>query len=195
MIIILLDVYNMKFRRQVQEISYVEFLEKVNSNQVKSLYISDSAQLKGEFNDGKQFKTDNPRIDGFKENMLRKNIKVKEINRQYSIGQIILAIIMISGFVGIVVYLSKNGLQQASKEYDRMSNIEISTQDDSNIKFSNIAGNEEAKENIMELVDFIKNPKKYQKYGARMPKGIILYGPPEQVNTMAKALASDWCRL
>ncbi len=192
MSIILLNIYNMKFKKPIYEISYVEFLEKVNSNQIKSIYISDSAQLRGEFNDGKQFKTDNPRIDGFKESMLTKNIEVKEVNKQYSIGQIISAIVMIGGFVGIIIYLSKNSFQQASKEYDRMSNIEISTQEDSDIKFSNIAGNEEAKENIMELVDFIKNPQKYEKYGARMPKGIILYGPPGTGKTlMAKALAGE----
>ena len=115
----------MKFKKPIYEISYVEFLEKVNSNQIKSIYISDSAQLRGEFNDGKQFKTDNPRIDGFKESMLTKNIEVKEVNKQYSIGQIISVIVMIGGFVGIVIYLSKNSFQQASKEYDRMSNRDL----------------------------------------------------------------------
>ncbi len=190
--VILLNVYKMKFKKPVHEISYMEFLENVDRNRVKSIYISDSAELKGEFNDGKQFKTDNPRIDGFKENMLMKNIEVNEINRQHSIGQIVLTIVMVCGFVGVVIYLSKNNFQQASKEYDKMSSMDFSTQKDSNIKFSNIAGNEEAKENIMELVDFIKNPKKYEKYGARMPKGIILYGPPGTGKTlMAKALASE----
>ncbi len=184
--------YDVKFKKPICEISYVEFLEKVNNNQIKSIYISDSAQLKGEFNDGQQFKTDNPRIDGFKESMLTKNIEVKEVSGQYSIGQIIFAVMLIGSFAGIMIYLSKNGSQQASKEYDKMSSIEFSTQSDSNIKFSNIAGNEEAKENIMELVDFIKNPQKYKKYGARMPKGIILYGPPGTGKTlMAKALAGE----
>jgi len=190
--IVSLSVYNMKFKKPIHEISYLEFLEKVDSDQIRSISISDSAYLKGEFKDGTQFKTDNPRIDGFKENMLTKNIEVKETSGQYSIGQIILTVAMIVGFVGIVIYLSKNGLQQASKEYDKMSSMDFSTQEDSDIKFSNIAGNEEAKENIMELVDFIKNPQKYKKYGARMPKGIILYGPPGTGKTlMAKALASE----
>jgi cell division protease FtsH len=99
---------------------------------------------------------------------------------------------MIISFVGVMIYLSKNNSQQASREYDKMSNIDFSTQEDSDIGFGNIAGNEEAKENIMELVDFIKNPQKYRKYGARMPKGIILYGPPGTGKTlMAKALASE----
>ncbi len=143
--IVSLSVYNMKFKKPIHEISYLEFLEKVDSDQIRSISISDSAYLKGEFKDGTQFKTDNPRIDGFKENMLTKNIEVKETSGQYSIGQIILTVAMIVGFVGIVIYLSKNGLQQASKEYDKMSSMDFSTQEDSDIKFSNIAGNEEAK--------------------------------------------------
>ena len=187
-----LGIYNMRFKKPVYKISYVEFLKKVENNQVKSIYISDSAQLRGEFSDGKQFKTDNPRIDGFKESMLTKNIEVKETSGQFSVGQIIFTVVMIISFVGVMIYLSKNNSQQASREYDKMSNIDFSTQEDSDIGFGNIAGNEEAKENIMELVDFIKNPQKYRKYGARMPKGIILYGPPGTGKTlMAKALASE----
>lgn len=188
----LFNIYNMKIKKPSYEISYIEFLERVENNQVKSIYISDSAQLKGEFSNGEQFKTDNPRIDGFKENMLMKDIEVKEVSGQYSLGQIIFTILMIGSFAGVMIYLSKNSSQQASKEYDKMSNIELSTQKDSDIKFTNIAGNEEAKENIMELVDFIKNPQKYQKYGARIPKGIILYGPPGTGKTlMARALAGE----
>jgi len=163
----------MRFKKPVLQISYTEFLGKVHNNQIKSVSISDSAQLKGEFKDGEQFITDNPRIDGFKESMLVKNIEVKESSDQYSPGQLALAIGAIGAFAGVAIYLSKNNSQQVSKEYDKMSNIEISTEKDSNIRFSNIAGNEEAKENIMELVDFIKNPQKYERYGARMPKGII----------------------
>lgn len=190
--IAILSIYNIQFKKTVEEISYTEFLDKVQSNEIKSISISDSAQLKGEFKDGRYFVTDNPRIDGFKESMLVKNIIVEEANGEYSAGQIILGMIAIGGFVVLAIYLSKNNTQQISKEYDKMSSIDMSTEKDSNIKFSNIAGNEEAKASIMELVDFIKNPEKYEKYGARMPKGIILYGPPGTGKTlMAKALASE----
>ncbi len=184
--------YNFSFRKPILEISYIEFIEKVESNQVKSISISDSPDLKGELKSGEQFVTDNPRLDDFKESMLVKNIEVNEENTQYSGGQLVLGIVSIAGFAVVAIYLSKNNSQQVSKEYDKMSNIEISTEKDSNVKFSNIAGNEEAKGNIMELVDFIKNPEKYKKYGARMPKGIILYGPPGTGKTlMAKALANE----
>lgn len=185
-------IYNNRFKKPISEISYTEFITKVDKNQVKSISISDSPQLKGEFKDGSLFKTDNPRIDGFKENMLIKNIEVEESSEQYSFGQIVLGIMAIGAFAGLAIYMSKNNSQQVSKEYNKMTDMDMSTEQDSNIKFNNIAGNEEAKENIMELVDFIKNPQKYEKYGARMPKGIILYGPPGTGKTlMAKALASE----
>lgn len=185
-------IYNNNFKEPVIEISYTEFMKKVEDDRINSISISDSSQLKGELKNGQQFLTDNPRIDGFKENMLINNIKVEEVSGQYSVGQIILGIISIGSFIGLAVYMSKNNSQQVSKEYNKMSDIDTSTEQESNIRFSNIAGNEEAKENIMELVDFIKNPKKYERYGARMPKGIILYGPPGTGKTlMAKALASE----
>ncbi|MBN0919527.1 ATP-dependent zinc metalloprotease FtsH [[Mycoplasma] gypis] len=62
----------------------------------------------------------------------------------------------------------------------------------SKTKFSDIAGNEEAKEEVMELVDFLKNPKKYTAAGARIPKGILLGGPPGTGKTLlAKATAGE----
>lgn len=185
-------IYHLKSKEPVQRFSYVEFMEKVQKEEVQSISISDSPDLEGVLKNGQTFVTDNPRLDDFKENMLVQNIEVKEEHSQYSSVQIILGVLSIIAFATIAVYLGKNNSQQVSKEYDKMSSMDISTEKDSAIKFHNIAGNDEAKENIMELVDFIKNPQKYEKYGARMPKGIILYGPPGTGKTlMAKALASE----
>lgn len=174
------------------ELSYGEFLESIEAKQIHKVFLSDDAKLKGEFENGQSFITDHPRTDNLKETLLMENIEVNEVGEQQSVGQIIIFIGLIAAFVGGAYYLSKQTSKQASKEYDKMSTVEFSTQKQSSITFSNIAGNEEAKENVMELVDFLKNPEKYQRYGARMPKGVILYGPPGTGKTlMAKALASE----
>ncbi|SET68939.1 cell division protease FtsH [Natronincola peptidivorans] len=174
------------------EITYGEFLENIEEKQVSKVMLSDDAKIQGEFQDGQRFITDHPRSDNLKERLLMEDIQVIEVGEKQSMGQIITFVIVIGSFAGVAYYLSKQGSKQASKEYDKMSSVEFSTQKESSISFSNIAGNEEAKENIMELVDFLKNPEKYQRYGARMPKGVILYGPPGTGKTlMAKALASE----
>ncbi|AKL94886.1 ATP-dependent zinc metalloprotease FtsH [Clostridium aceticum] len=174
------------------EVSYGEFLEKIEENQINKVFLMDSPKIKGELKDGQEFITDHPRTDNLKEMLLTADVIVVEVGEQHSVVQVITFIIVIGALAGMAFILSKQGSKQASKEYDKMSSVEFSTQKESTITFANIAGNEEAKENVMELVDFLKNPQKYQRYGARMPKGVILYGPPGTGKTlMAKALASE----
>ena len=61
-----------------------------------------------------------------------------------------------------------------------------------NVKFDDIAGLDEEREQLMEIVDFLKNPNKYEKMGAKIPKGILLYGNPGTGKTLiAKAIAGE----
>ena len=72
------------------------------------------------------------------------------------------------------------------------SNAKIYVQSSEGIKFADVAGEDEAKENLKEIVDYLHNPKKYQEIGASMPKGILLVGPPGTGKTMlAKAVAGE----
>jgi cell division protease FtsH len=74
----------------------------------------------------------------------------------------------------------------------KLATIDAEPEKNSGITFDSVAGNLETKESIKELVDFIITPEKYQKYNARMPRGVILYGPPGTGKTlMAKALANE----
>ncbi|ABR49309.1 ATP-dependent metalloprotease FtsH [Alkaliphilus metalliredigens QYMF] len=185
-------VYTQYFNEDKLEISYTAFLESTEAGEIRTVNLSEGPKLTGVFEDGKQFITDHPRTDSLKENLLLHGIQVRETTDQYSVVQVITFVVLIGGFIGVAIFLSKKNATQTSKEYDKMSDVEFSTQKDSSIRFADIAGNQEAKENAMELVDFLKNPEKYSRYGAKMPKGVILYGSPGTGKTLlARALASE----
>ncbi|WP_330371169.1 ATP-dependent metallopeptidase FtsH/Yme1/Tma family protein [Alkaliphilus transvaalensis] len=185
-------VYRMYFQQETTELSYQNFLTKIEAGEVQEVYLSEAANLKGKLISGEGFITDNPRTDNLKEMLLTKNIKVIEVSEQFTISQIVIFVVFIGAFVGLAIFLSKNTSKQASKEYDKMSSVEYSTEKKSRISFQSVAGNEEAKSSLMEMVDFLKYPEKYKRYGAKIPRGVILYGPPGTGKTlMAKALASE----
>ncbi len=72
------------------------------------------------------------------------------------------------------------------------SNAKVYVKSDNGIKFADVAGEDEAKENLSEIVDYLHNPKKYEEIGAKMPKGLLLIGPPGTGKTMlAKAVAGE----
>jgi len=68
----------------------------------------------------------------------------------------------------------------------------LRTKTDMKTKFKDVAGMEEVKDELVEIVDFLKNPGKYQKVGAKIPKGVLLYGPPGAGKTLlARAVAGE----
>ena len=98
-------------------------------------------------------------------------------------------------FVGIGQYMSKKLMNRAGGANALTfgkSNANIYVKSSEGIKFADVAGEDEAKENLAEIVDYLHNPDKYQQIGASMPKGILLVGPPGTGKTMlAKAVAGE----
>ena len=107
-------------------------------------------------------------------------------------------ILPIAIFIGIGQYMSKKLMNRASGGPDSMifgmgkSNAKVYVKSSEGIRFSDVAGEDEAKENLSEIVDYLHNPAKYREIGASMPKGILLVGPPGTGKTMlAKAVAGE----
>lgn len=174
----------------LSEISYAEFTKHIEDNKISEVTINSDPKITGEFNNGEKFITDNPRTENLKESLLLQNIKVIEGNNNITIKDIISGIFVL-GLVGFLIYNLNKNSKQAQKEMLKMSHID-SNKNNTNLKFEDVAGNEEAKEGLKELVDFLKNPKKFESYGARIPKGVLLYGPPGTGKTLlAKALAGE----
>ncbi len=98
-------------------------------------------------------------------------------------------------FVAIGQYMSRKLMQRAGGPNAMMfgkSNAKVYVKSSEGIKFSDVAGEDEAKESLSEIVDYLHNPGKYREIGALMPKGILLVGPPGTGKTMlAKAVAGE----
>ena len=98
-------------------------------------------------------------------------------------------------FIALGQYMSKKMFDKAGGNNALMfgkSNAKVYVKSSEGIKFSDVAGEDEAKENLSEIVDYLHNPDKYKEVGAAMPKGVLLVGPPGTGKTMlAKAVAGE----
>lgn len=179
-------------RPQPVVMTYNQFLEAAEEGRIKQVFYTDGDLLRGETQDGTVFVTDNPRRDGFKEMLLLKDIAVDELQQHAQIEKIGGFILTVSLFGGLLFFLSKNNARQTQGGFGKLALKSVQNEETVSVTFRDVAGNEEAKESIREMVDFIRCPEKYARYGARLPRGILFYGSPGTGKTlMARAVAGE----
>lgn len=164
-------------------ISYKEFIKDIELNVVESVEITTDEVIIQKKDDEKVYYTDNPETNDFKEYLLLNDVKV--IN---SFGEdefaYILDVLFYVIFYGAVIFGAYKLISFSNKNFKIIRN--------SKTKFSDIAGMEALKEDMIKTVDVLKNPEKFREKGIRPPKGIILEGPPGNGKTLfARALAGE----
>ncbi|OGT11479.1 MAG: ATP-dependent metalloprotease [Gammaproteobacteria bacterium GWE2_42_36] len=181
-------------QKQSQE-SYSQFVQQVNAGKVASVTITDR-NIKGLTQDNTAFETYVPFLDhGLMQTLIDKKI---DVTGQPPEQRSILMSILVSWlpmllFLGLWIFIIRQqaGGRGGAFSFGR-SRARLMNDGQIKITFSDVAGCDEAKEDVKELVEFLKDPAKFQKLGGRIPRGVLLIGPPGTGKTLlAKAVAGE----
>ena len=188
-------------RRSVQEVDYGTFITMTNNKEIGQVQIQDNQILFTNKDNSQIYKTGIMDDPARTERLYASGAEFSSeiIEEMSPLLSIFLSwVLPLLIFIVIGQYISKKMLSKMSGGKDSMmfgigkSNAKVYVKSSEGIKFSDVAGEDEAKENLTEIVDYLHNPGKYKDIGASMPKGILLVGPPGTGKTMlAKAVAGE----
>ena len=196
-------VFPSALKSQVKEVGYNVFMQMTNNQEIGSVNITDSEIFFTNKDNSQMYKTGVINDPELVDRLYKAGATFStEITEEMSpIVYLLLGYVLpIFIFVALGRWLSKKMMSKMSDGANPMnsmmfgtkSNAKIYVKSTSGIKFSDVAGEEEAKELLTEIVDFLHNPGKYQEIGASMPKGALLVGPPGTGKTLlAKAVAGE----
>ncbi|HEY5803861.1 MAG TPA: ATP-dependent zinc metalloprotease FtsH [Lysobacter sp.] len=180
-----------------QPLAYDQFVQEVQQDRVKEVKIGDDrTTINGERKDGSKFVTYSPGDEYLINDLISHKVVIDQAPPQSgpSLLYIIINVLPWLLFIGIWVYFMRQMQQGGSKgamSFGR-SRAKLQGEDQVKVTLADVAGCDEAKEEVGELVEFLRDPSKFQKLGGKIPRGVLMVGPPGTGKTLlARAIAGE----
>lgn len=183
--------------KQVDKLPYSAFLEKVRSGDIKQVTIEDR-NISGVYQNDKSFTTYIPPLPDSTMNTLVENnvlVRGKAPEQPSLLMNIFVSWFPIILFIGVWIFFMRQmqggGSGRGAMSFGR-SRARLLGEDQVKVTFADVAGVDEAKEEVQELVEFLRDPQKFQTLGGRIPRGVLMIGPPGTGKTLlARAIAGE----
>jgi cell division protease FtsH len=182
-------------RQESQPITFSQLLNEVDQGRVREVTIAGN-EIYGHYNDNRAFSTYAPNDPTLVQNLYKKNVSISA--KPPSDGTNWLVTLLVNGlpliaFLGVWIFLSRQMQGAGGKAMGfGKSKAKLLTEAHGRVTFEDVAGVDEAKEDLQEIVEFLRDPQKFQRLGGRIPRGVLLVGPPGTGKTLlARAIAGE----